>query len=124
MWQNLLEVLEDMNVATINEMAAPAKELGVDTGTLAPADSQCERIHDMTQVKEELFEALQGFDHARLVKLAKQAEEHELFEFLPADMPNRIEDSGRVPVVEGREGTYSARFNEGCRRFSLGYRVE
>lgn len=98
--QNLLEVLEGMDVAAIKEMAAPAKELGVDAKTLALADSRCERIDQMMKVKEELFEALQGFDHARLVKLAEQAEEYELFEFLPADMPKRIEDRGEYLLLK------------------------
>jgi len=93
----LLESMESMDNKEINRLMNRAEKLGVDAPTVKMAASRISTIAEMKALKKEVFEALKGFSHPRLLKAKKRANELELFEFLTSDVPSRIE--GRLAFL-------------------------
>lgn len=97
----LLESMEGIDAELVSELLKNAKAAHVDEGILQDAKERIGTIGEMIEVREELVEALAGFDTKRLKELADQAEEFELYEFMDHDIPDRIEE--RIDFLESKD---------------------
>jgi len=82
----LMEAMEEIDLQELRSSIGVAQQRGVDAEIIAAAEARAEVVVTMIAAREELMEALAGFNAERLQAALENAEELELDEFLSEDV--------------------------------------